>query len=326
LSFDGSAEGLEEAPVASELRRAITRCARGSPDIQVLQTRLARLVAFWRRSSRSSQPVLQPRSSDAAVFRRGPRIFLDRTGSNAAEISWIVVGDLETVAAAFEVELFGHRSPSSHPRGGDGADSLLGEHLGRFLVPGGSAARSHTLRRLRPLRRHRARVRALGPRKEWMSAWSDDVSFMTLSVEAAQEAGHRMTADGFFARSEQRICRSVCGGGGDSLEQALGDILGSALGAEGKASAVKNLLDARSCKDGWQDFVRHGARYSQPPSERQQRMQRMRLVLSSKELYKPEYADGNAWSMGPFYYEEVGRLTMEAAQRVEERIAAAGGA
>lgn len=136
-----------------------------------------------------------------------------------------------------------------------------------------------------------------------------------------------MTADGFFARSEQRICKSVCGGNGeDTVEAALGDILSSSLGAEDEAVAAKGLLDARYCKGGWQDFVRHGARYSQPPSEREQRMQRMRLVISAKDLYKPDYSDGNPWSMGPFYYEELGRLTMEAAQRVEKRIAAAGGA
>lgn len=324
---DSLLAGLEEAPVASELRRAIARCGRGAPDSHMLEARLARLVSSWRRSARRSQPVLRPVSSggfqSSEAFRRGPRIFLDRVGSNSAKVSWIVVGDLEADATAFEVELFGHRSQP----GVEADEDLRGEQLGRFIVPGGSKARAYTLRRLRPLRQHRARVRALGPRKNLMSAWSDEVSFMTLSVEAARAAGHRMTADGFFAQSEHRICESVCGGNGeDPLEAALGDILSSALGAEDKAGAVKGLLDARYCKGGWRDFVRHGARYSQPPSERERRMQRMRLVISAKDLYKPDYSDGNPWSMGPFYYEELGRLTMEAAQRVEERIAAAGGA
>eukprot|EP00427_Karlodinium_veneficum_P027938 CAMPEP_0169205798 /NCGR_PEP_ID=MMETSP1016-20121227/12703_1 /TAXON_ID=342587 /ORGANISM="Karlodinium micrum, Strain CCMP2283" /LENGTH=131 /DNA_ID=CAMNT_0009282955 /DNA_START=127 /DNA_END=522 /DNA_ORIENTATION=- len=131
-----------------------------------------------------------------------------------------------------------------------------------------------------------------------------------------------MTTDGFFVPSERHIRASVCGDAGEDAE----DVLTFALGREDQAVAVKNVLDARYCKGGWRDFVKHGARYSQPPSERGQRMQRMRLVVAAKENYQPSYSDENPWSMGPFYYEELGRLTMEASRRIEQRIAAAGGA
>jgi len=312
--------GHEETDVASELRRAISRCARGARDKATVKARLDRLMACWKRLHKQTSPLL--RCSSVPLFRHGPRLFLEHAGSNAAEVSWVPLGGLAEEASAYEVELLGFRNAVK----GQDYDTGEKEQLGRFIVPLGPEARSYTLKRLRPSRHHCAKVRALGPQRSWESAWSNEVFFMTTSIEAAKEAGSRMTSDGFFVPSERHICRSVCGHGReDMLGTAIDDILGSALGAAEQGTTVKDLLDARSYQGGWPSFVRHGNRYSQPPSERQKRMQRMRLVVTAKELYKPEYADGNPWSMGPFYYEEVGRLTMEAEQRIQERIAAAGG-
>lgn len=241
----------------------------------------------------------------------------------------MTLGDLAAEASAFEVELLGVRSDRGCSRH---SDDIQPEKLGRFVVPGGARPRNYTLRRLRPFRLHWVRVRALGPQRSWESAWSNEESFHTLSTEAARSAGHSMTADGFFVESERRICRSVCTGGIDAaiseatFDSAIGDILTSVLGPQDQGATVKDLLDARSCKGPWQDFVKHGARYSQPPAQRQQRMQRMRLVVTAKDLYKPQYAEENQWSMGPFYHEELGRLTMEAEERIQARMAALAGA
>lgn len=310
---------FEETPIAAELRRAISRSCRGAFDRSSVEARLVRLVAFWKKSLKSAAPLVEvlDRRSSPSVAYRAPRLFLERAGSNSAQVSWIVVGDTADEACTFEVELVGLRGSDSSEAGNDSV-----EHLGRFVVPGGRPARDYILRRLRPLRRHRAKVRAIGPAQSWVSDWSNEVSFKTMSLEAAREAGFRMTTDGFFVPSERHIRASVCGDAGEDAE----DVLTFAFGREDQAVAVKNVLDARYCKGGWREFVKHGARYSQPPSERGQRIQRMRLVVAAKENYQPSYSDENPWSMGPFYYEELGRLTMEASRRIEQRIAAAGGA
>merc|ERR1719247_1002900 len=158
---------------------------------------------------------------------------------------------------------------------------------------------NYTLRRLRPLRHHRVRVRAVGHERSWLSAWSNEVSFKTTSVEAARDSGNRISADGFFVPSERRLRKSVCGDAREeTFDSAIDDILGSALGTMEEGAVVKDLLDARLCRGGSREFIRHGRRYSQPPSERQQRMQRMRLVVTAKELYQPHYADGNRHQRG----------------------------
>lgn len=187
------------------------------------------------------------------------------------------------------------------------------------------------LRRLRPLEYYRVRVRALGPHRTWVSAWSVEVSLKTLSMAAARAANHEMTAERFFVPSERRIASVVMGSdtvAGDAALDVLPtaeelselrardicDRLNSALGPLDR-DAVKDLLDARLCAGGQKEFVKAGARYSQPSAEREQRMRRMRLAIAAQELYKPAYADGNPWCMGPFYYEEAGMQTMDALQR-----------
>lgn len=354
--LDPATVGLEETPAATELRRAIVRAGiqatrtgrnAGQELARVaVEARLGALSKLWRRS-RSSVAILRLRA-DSRGSRPGPRLFVDRVGSNAVEVSWEPLGGVGLEAQAFEVELRGLRC-SSNADGNQESAFALGS-LGRFLVPGGGSARSHTVRRLRPLQRHRARVRALGPGQSWASNWSNEVTFMTLSIEAARVAGRRMTADGFFAPSEQNICGVVQSTGtDDGIEaadladllptpeevsqlraQGLRDLLSSAFGPESE-DVVKEMLDARSCRGGWQEFVRHGTRYSRPPADRQRRMQRMRLVIAAQELYKPEYAEGNVWHMGPFFYDEPGRSILEKGSRtapINERAEAArrGGA
>lgn len=192
--------------------------------------------------------------------------------------------------------------------------------LGTRLVPGGAAARSYTVRRLRPSRYHHVRVRALGPARSWVSAWSNELSTMTLSEEAARAAGHRMTANGFFAPSERCIADVLRGDRlGRSADRVVGavdeppgegDMEGLRVAAEGLHQAFghldvdrKELLDARKCQGGLADYVRLGMRYSRPSSSRDRRIQRMRLALTAQDMYDATFADGNAWFMGPLYYD-----------------------
>merc|ERR1712100_573641 len=164
--------------------------------------------------------------------------------------------------------------------------------------------RSFKLRRLEPERHYYAKVRAVGP--AWQSEWSGEVSFKTLSVEAARDAGHHFTADGFLIQSERRIAAAVGQPGEAALPSDFDDLnvnamLNEALGPAGHG-ALKDLLDARS-SSGWKNFVHSGSRYSQPVEERERRMRRLRLVIAAQEYYDEELVSGNPWSMGPFYYE-----------------------
>jgi len=43
-------------------------------------------------------------------------------------------------------------------------------------------------------------------------------------------------------------------------------------------------LDARYCQRGWPDFVQHGARYSRPPQQREERLRRMRLAIAAEDV------------------------------------------
>lgn len=192
--------------------------------------------------------------------------------------------------------------------------------LGRTLVPGGAGAQSYRLRRLRPLQWHRVRVRALGPARTWASAWSEQAPFKTLSVEAARAAGYAFSADALFAPSERRLRAAMgCAEGpaflgkeGETDEEGddappLHDSevllagLAAAFGASGD-EVVKDLLDARHCKDGWQKFSNFGLKHGRPPGTHEARLRRTRLALTASELFGPGLADGNPWSMGPFYY------------------------
>eukprot|EP00928_Gymnodinium_smaydae_P013261 TRINITY_DN14856_c0_g2_i1.p1 TRINITY_DN14856_c0_g2~~TRINITY_DN14856_c0_g2_i1.p1 ORF type:complete len:342 (-),score=63.73 TRINITY_DN14856_c0_g2_i1:43-1068(-) len=334
-----------------------------------MQTRLERLLSVWLRTRRGV-PLLRaiaPSIHTADSSRALPklRLFVDRVGSNAAQVSWEVLGlglahgfndgtgsaDIEI--SCFEVEAHRRRSCSAQRSRAsvdglgrsdavDGDESGAFESLGRFQVAGGGEARSYQLHRLRPLEWVRVRVRAVGLERRWLTAWSAEVSLKTLSVEAARRAGiYFAPPDDLFAPSERQIHSMVCGNAVEGIlteeandasteaetasallptaaevarlrQQLLAERLDSAFGPAGD-EVMKDLLDARLCKGGWQEFVRLGARYSRPAESVERRKQRMRLVIAAKERYDPSYADGNCWSMGPFYYEDVGRHTLESA-------------
>merc|ERR1719387_2243496 len=97
-----------------------------------------RCAALWR-SQRGSTPLLAPaRSAEGAAgagvgLRPGPRLFVERVGSNFVELSWVPLGGVGEEAAGFELEARGPRE----------------EHFGRFAASGGGGARSHVLPRLR---------------------------------------------------------------------------------------------------------------------------------------------------------------------------------
>eukprot|EP00929_Paragymnodinium_shiwhaense_P049422 TRINITY_DN24929_c0_g1_i1.p1 TRINITY_DN24929_c0_g1~~TRINITY_DN24929_c0_g1_i1.p1 ORF type:complete len:524 (+),score=131.56 TRINITY_DN24929_c0_g1_i1:64-1635(+) len=416
--------------------------------LSALEVRLRRLVTVFRRTHGNAPLLVAPRLGvqqagaattgsaaaaavappSAAAFqelfedrtrqRPGPRLFVDRVNSNAAEVSWVPLGGTGEEAAAYELEVrrYRDRGPavarrvgsSSGRRGGVEEPEL--ESLGCFLAQGAAAARRSILRRLRPLTWHRVRCRALGSRRCWVSAWSEEVSFKTQSFEEAREAGRRLSANAFFAPSERKICAAVQGsrgGGGDGgvaaaiaaaarwaaevgdtaaaealgaaeedLEEppadeedddeggdpgwarfrsrprprstsrerllpsraevaslrteALTEQLNDAFGPPvASGTTVKDLLDARYAQGGWRDFVRSGSRCGLgPPEKRDERLQRMRLVIAAKELYEPGLADGNPWFMGPLHYgEETGDAEIEGlSRRILEAAAAAAGA
>lgn len=331
-------EGWEETLAAAELRRGIVRCVAGVTDQLAVCTRLRRFAAVWQRSRPAVvlwRPTLLPL---AAHLRQGPRVWVERVGRHLAEVSWSPSSDMADEVDSFEVKVrrYRDRHPSTRTFAGAGGhlcDDPRFESLGCFSAPGGAEARSYTLHRLRPSEWHRVCVRALGPGRSWASAWSTEEAFKTISVEGA--------ADAFLAISERRICAGTCGtydssiGAPDSLSGSrlsdsvsdssistrveVVDQLNTALGLMNYHCAVKELLDARLYRGGQSEFVRLGARYSRPPETRELRMQRLRLVIAAKELYGSQYAEGNAWSMGPFYAEEVGRHMLES-------IASRGGA
>jgi len=198
--------------------------------------------------------------------------------------------------------------------------------LGRSLVPGGGAARRHRFRRLAPMQWYRVRVRAIGLRRSWVSEWSEQLPFKTITVQAAKAAGLHFTASALLAPSERRLQAAV--GGGSSRAAAAAAAAGRpedasseeeeeeaplfdceavvagltrAFGAEGE-KVVKDLLDARLASQGWRRFSQFGSRHGCPPETREARMRRTRLAVVAQELYGPGCADGNPWFMGPFFY------------------------
>lgn len=335
LAPDAAGAEDVETPAAGELRRSIQRCTRGARNRADVEACLGRLLAMWRASrARGARPLIirselavppytgGVRLGARVAERPGPRLFLDRFGSANAELSWVPLGGVGDDAEGYEVDVRGYVGG----RGAVDSEPNL-ESLGSTIAPGGASARSIMLRRLRPLRWHRVRVRAFGPERSWQSCWSNEASFKTLSEEAARAAGYTSTtSEHIFAPSERQISSSVCAPDAGMSDSELlptadeiarhradlfADDLRDAFGPARSRVVTKDLLDARSCKAGWQSFVRSGTRYSRPPSEREKRMQRMRLVLAAQELYNPTYAEGNEWAMGPFYYEDVGMACLE---------------
>lgn len=188
--------------------------------------------------------------------------------------------------------------------------------LGMFRVEGGHTARSYRLGKLQALRWYRVRVRSVGPRKGWISEWSNEVAFRTMSLSAARDSGLLVNSSNFLVKSE-RLLRH-CVDDSTILEataeernkiQVVRDILG-ASGAQTSASATSNLLGARYGQKGWPDFVKNGSRFSRPANQREQRMRRVRLAVAAIELYGPNYPLQNAWCQGPFCYEEPGMKHM----------------
>lgn len=91
-----------------------------------------------------------------------------------------------------------------------------------------------------------------------------------------------------------------------------------AFGALDAYSVGSELLAARSFKDS-KSFVQLGKKYSRPRDEREERVKRLRLVISQQEAgYEGEYLRENVWNQGPFYYEESGR-------KEREKVGARGG-
>eukprot|EP00746_Dinoflagellata_sp_MGD_P086497 gnl/MRDRNA2_/MRDRNA2_34241_c0_seq1.p1 gnl/MRDRNA2_/MRDRNA2_34241_c0~~gnl/MRDRNA2_/MRDRNA2_34241_c0_seq1.p1 ORF type:complete len:390 (-),score=67.74 gnl/MRDRNA2_/MRDRNA2_34241_c0_seq1:154-1275(-) len=308
-----------EAPAVQELRRAVLRSVRGKEqqDPADVQQCLRRVAGLWVRTRRRT-PLLLSQNDGLSIEgeRPAPRAFLEHVGSNFVEISWEPLGGIGQEADAYEVEAFKFIRRAEH----NSSDSPGLQSIGRFPVQGRDARR-YTLRRLEPLSYHKIRIRVLGPGRRWTSAWSEFLSVKTIGVDEARARGRPMSADGFFVRSEKRICRAIRGSsrGGSSRtdggllptaeevqrlrEEVIGDALDAAFGPAEKVE--KTTLDARSYKD-WSHFVRMGSKYSRLPSERGERLQRMRMVLAAQDLYDPSYAEECPWSMGPLYYEEVG--------------------
>jgi len=351
MEMAGAEADVTETLASQELRRGVARCVVGALGQGVLEARLQRLVSSWRRARGASALLLQ-RSTSAAPGRAlaggrpggrrpGPRLFVDRVGSNAAKVSWVPLGGVGEEAVAFEVEARKFRSGTG--RSAPDKEPEL-ESLGSFIAPGAGNARSFTLRRLRSQQWHRIRCRALGRARQWISDWSEEVSLKTLSVAEACAGGGKMTANSFFAPSERRVCGAVCpssrreaGGIGDNIDDAIMDRGDVEAGGEGgdpgsdlptaddirrlraqlaedwlgetygspieRPAVVKEILDARYCRGGREDFIGLGARYSKPAETREQRMRRLRLVFAAEELYGASYSEGNPWFMGPLYYD-----------------------
>jgi len=278
-----------------ELKKAIERVGRG--DVADLRSGLQKLLGHWKKMHRRSA-VLE--ATEATRF--GPRVFVDRVGSNTADLSWEVLE--EVTEGFFEVALFGYS--------GNGLTQL-----GNFRVEGGSAARSFRLVRLQALRWYRVRVRSLAPQRRWISAWSNEVPFRTVSLADAKASGRVVNSSNFLVKSEQllRLCVDDSQIGPEiSTEmermkvEFVRDLLGT-VGSQSSETATNNLLDARYCQRGWPDFVKHGLRYARPKEQREERLRRMRLAIAAEELYGA-YPSQNAWCQGPFYYEETGMKNM----------------
>ncbi|CAJ1340788.1 unnamed protein product [Effrenium voratum] len=181
LGSDEAAAELDAVPgfavsqAGRELTRALERHALAHDAADSLQ----KLLIRWRKTRRSD-PILEA----VGASRPGPRVFVDRVGRrNLADLSWEVLAP-DVAGGFFEVALFGYApraavSASASPRL---------RQLGSFRVPGNSAARGHRLTRLQPQRWYRVQVRSVGPRKRWVSQWSAEVPFRTLSTSAAKES------------------------------------------------------------------------------------------------------------------------------------------
>eukprot|EP00931_Biecheleriopsis_adriatica_P065409 TRINITY_DN39939_c0_g1_i1.p1 TRINITY_DN39939_c0_g1~~TRINITY_DN39939_c0_g1_i1.p1 ORF type:complete len:381 (-),score=68.29 TRINITY_DN39939_c0_g1_i1:27-1142(-) len=325
-----SADNLQETSAAAELRRAIARAgaACGASE-EALRSRFLRLLGIWQRSRRHAALLEDVAANAGNLARRpAPLLFSDRVGSNMAAVSWEPLGGVAPEAAFYEIELYRHRSvPSRASR--QGHEEGL-ERLGTFCAPGGPGARNFCLQRLEPLRWYRARVRAVGAGRSWVSSWSREVSFKTLSIKEARAAGLHVSADNFLVKSERCIhSAAIEEQSPESSEDLLPtpeevermrlehvlDLLGDTTNVS-NYKGVKNMLDARYCKGGWQDFVKMGSRFGRPASQREERLDRMKLVLAAEELYGHDYPKQNAWSMGPFYYEELGLHNLESAAKL----------
>mmetsp|Transcript_28895 Transcript_28895/g.46663 ORF Transcript_28895/g.46663 Transcript_28895/m.46663 type:complete len:355 (-) Transcript_28895:84-1148(-) len=288
-----------------ELRKALERLGRSCGSCGEVAEKLRKLTGHWRRSHRCAAVLVATMAT-----RPAPRLFVEDVGSNTAELSWELLEDSNE--GFFEVALFGY-DRSNRPRDGD--TSLA--KLGNFRVEGGPGARRFRLQRLEELRWYRARLRMLAPQRRWMSEWSNEVSFRTLSCGAAKAAGRLVGSNNFLVKSERllRLCvdDSHLEENATEIErlkvQFVRDLFGTA-GSQTSEVATNNLLDARYCQRGWPDFVQHGARYSRPPQQREERLRRMRLAIAAEELYGSEYPLQNAWCQGPFYYEETGMKNM----------------
>jgi len=288
-----------------ELRKAIERLGRSCQG--ELEEKLQKLTGHWRRTQRSAAILVA-----TVATRPAPRVFVEDIGSNTAELSWELLE--ESNEGFFEVALFGY-DRSSRLRDGHDGPSLA--KLGNFRVEGGHLARRFRLQHLEELRWYRVKLRMLAPQRRWMSEWSNEVSFRTLSCGAARAAGRLVGSNNFLVKSERllRLCvdDSQLEENATEIErlkvQFVRDLFGTA-GSQSSEVATNNLLDARYCQRGWPDFVQHGARYSRPPQQREERLRRMRLAIAAEELYGSEYPLQNAWFQGPFYYEETGMKNM----------------
>jgi hypothetical protein len=310
----------EETSFAGELHRAVARSFAGrSASIDVVGTRdrLQRLKDVWQRSRRGA-PLIRPKLTSlrsptiSASSSLRLKMFVDRVGSHTAEVSWVLLGsgpDGEEVKS-YELEILQHRTSTtsynriklrSRSSTRDNAQDGL-ESLGSFQV-GGETSRTFVARRLEPLRWYRLRIRAIGTRRSWISPWSEEVPFKTISIEDAKAAGIYVSPEKFLVASERQI--QAIAALRDPLDDEMEDMPGYAF--------AKDVLDARYTKSGWTDFVRLGSRYSRPAATREQRLRRMKLVLAAQECYSQDLLDGNHWSMGPFYYERVGLKQMKRA-------------
>ncbi|CAE7368860.1 unnamed protein product [Symbiodinium natans] len=299
------AQSLDEVTLTDaglELRRAIGRLGPStghSKDVkEVVHKRLERLLANWLRT-RPHAVILRQTHAQPAL-----RLFVDRVGSNVAEVSWELLGGRLSVAF-FEVTLLGYQ----RARRREGDPQL--QKLGTFAVSGGGSVRTYCFNRLEPLRWHRARVRAVGPHKSWVSEWSNEVSFRTLSLLDAKDAGLHVVSDGFLVKSERLLQKCVTDQDvplptREELQvRQVRQLLGASTLQSCEAATTK-LLNARYSKGGWPDFVRQGARFSRPAASREERMKRMQLAIAAEELFGPVYPRNNEWCQGPFYYEPTG--------------------
>ncbi|CAK9016019.1 Chromosome-associated kinesin KIF4B (Chromokinesin-B) [Durusdinium trenchii] len=277
--------GFSLNSLGRELKNALERAApQGSEAFEKLRR-------LWRKTKKKLA-ILEA----STPTRAGPRAFVDQVGSNAALVSWEVLEHL--TEGFFEVVLLGYQERTertSVTRSVPRTSSPRVAKLGMFRVEGGHTARSYRLGKLQALRWYRVRVRSVGPRKGWISEWSNEVAFRTMSLSAARDSGLLVNSSNFLVKSE-RLLRH-CVDDSTILEataeernkiQVVRDILG-ASGAQTSASATSNLLGARYGQKGWPDFVKNGSRFSRPANQREQRMRRVRLAVAAIELYGPNY-------------------------------------